>query len=56
MTTEQEFAITCALADLCGAYQAHEQRDTWLHDWDAHRQSIADMAKVFNMEIPEDCK
>ena len=40
LTKTQLDAVRCALADLCGALQAHEGRDTWLHDWDAHLQTI----------------
>ena len=58
MTPEQDLAIACAFADLCGALQDYEQRGSGdsYHDWDAHRQSIADMANAFNLETPEDCK
>ena len=33
-------ALKCALADLEGSLQAHEQMDRLAHDWDAHKQSI----------------
>jgi hypothetical protein len=58
MTDKQMSAIRCALADLCGALQAHEGRDTWLHDWDAHLQTIEELAQAFGLEaeVPEDCK
>ena len=58
MTDKQMSAVRCALADLCGAIQAHEGRDTWLHDWDAHLQTIEELAQAFGLEqeVPEDCK
>jgi hypothetical protein len=58
MTEQQLLAVRCALADLCGALQAHEGRDTWLHDWDAHLQTIEELATAFGLEaeVPEDCK
>lgn len=33
-------ALKCALADLEGALQVHEQMDWHAHDWDSHKQSI----------------
>lgn len=33
-------ALKCALADLEGALQVHEQMDWHAHDWDSHQQSI----------------
>jgi hypothetical protein len=33
-------ALKCALADLEGALQVHEQMDWYAHDWDSHQQSI----------------
>lgn len=48
MTTSQIFAIQCAFADLIGALQAHQQNDMHVHDWDAHRQSINDLAECFD--------
>lgn len=33
-------ALKCALADLEGSLQAHEQMDRLVHDWEAHQQSI----------------
>lgn len=48
MTKSQRFAIECAFADLVGAYQAHLQGDIFVHDWDAHRQSIQDLIECFD--------
>lgn len=48
MTTSQLCAIQCAFADLIGALQAHQQNDIHVHDWDAHRQSILDLAECFD--------
>ena len=58
MNEKQLSAVRCALADLCGALQAHEGRDTWLHDWDAHLLTIKELAEAFDLgdEVPEDCK
>jgi hypothetical protein len=47
LSTSQRCAIRCAFADLIGAYQAHQQNDMHVHDWDAHRQSILDLAECF---------
>jgi len=59
MTEKQLFAARCALADLCGALQDYKQRggDSF-HDWDAHTQSINELAAQFGLEdeVPEDCK
>lgn len=33
-------ALKCALADLEGSLQAHNQTDWYAHDWEAHQQSI----------------
>ena len=51
-------AVRCALADLIGAYQdwmAKGRPDSY-HDWDAHLQSIDELALEFDLqdEIPED--
>ena len=51
-------AIRCALADLIGAYQDHKLKgypDSF-HDWDAHLQTIDELALEFSLqsEIPED--
>jgi hypothetical protein len=48
MTASQVFAIKCAFADLVGAMQAYEQNDIHVHDWNAHRQSIIDLAECFD--------
>jgi hypothetical protein len=48
LTTAQRCAIECAFADLIGAYQAYQQSDIHVHDWDAHRQSIIDLAECFD--------
>lgn len=48
MTDSQKFAIECAFADLLGALQAYQQSDMHVHDWDAHRQSIMDLAESFD--------
>lgn len=37
------FLLRCALLDLKGALQAHEQGDSNIHDWSGHRLSIADL-------------
>lgn len=49
-------AVRCALADLIGAYQAHQQNDMHAHDWKAHLQSIHELAEAFELdsEIPEE--
>jgi hypothetical protein len=56
MNNGQETALRCALADLVGAYQAWEQGDCNVHDWEAHAASITELAEAFGMqdEIPEE--
>jgi hypothetical protein len=51
-------AVRCALADLCGAYQAMQQGDMHAHFWAAHHRSINELAEAFGLEaeVPEDCK
>jgi hypothetical protein len=48
LSTAQRTAIQCAFADLVGAYQAYQQSDMHVHDWDAHFQSILDLAECFD--------
>ncbi len=56
MTEKQLSAVRCALADLCGSLQACNQQDIYAHDWQAHQQSIEELAKAFGLEheVPED--
>jgi hypothetical protein len=59
MTEDQLFAARCALADLCGSLQDYQQRGgDSLHDYEAHRQTITELAEAFGFEdeVPEDCK
>lgn len=53
-------AIHCALADLVGAWQAWvaDGSGDSLHDWDAHCESIRELAEAFDLtnEIPEELK
>ena len=52
MNDAQISAIRCALADLSGALQAHQQGD--IHDWRAHQLSIDELIDAFpelNLEI-----
>jgi hypothetical protein len=58
MTENQMTAIRCALADLCGSLQVFNQNDIYSHDWEAHRQSILELAEVFGLEdeVPEELK
>ena len=47
-TAAQISAIRCAFADLLGAWQAVKlQADPFAHDWDAHMESIRDLADAF---------
>lgn len=56
MTEEQLTAIRCALADLCGSLQSFHQNDIYSHDWEAHRQTIIELAEAFGLEdeVPEE--
>jgi hypothetical protein len=47
--------VRCALADLCGSLQACNQQDIYAHDWQAHQQSIEELAEAFGLEheVPE---
>lgn len=58
MTEKQLLAVRCALADLCGAYQAMEMGDMHAHFWAAHHHSIHELAEAFGLEeeVPENCK
>lgn len=47
MTDTEKQAIRCAYADLVGAYQAMQQQDYSVHDWDAHLFSIKDLESCF---------
>jgi hypothetical protein len=57
MPRDQASALVCALADLCGAYQAFKLGDMQAHDWKAHQTSIIELAEAFGLEeeVPEDC-
>ena len=57
LTEIGESAVRCALADLIGAYQDWKMKgkpDSF-HDWDAHLQSIDEIAYEFDLqhEIPD---
>jgi hypothetical protein len=58
MTEQEKHVIRCALADLCGAMQAKQQDDIHVHDWEAHKSSIHELAETFGLwsDVPEDCK
>ncbi len=45
MTKDQITAIRCAYADLLGALQSRNNRES--HDWDAHRQTLRDLVAAF---------
>lgn len=51
---KQRTTVRCALADLCGAYQAD---DFHMHDWKAHLLTISELAEAFGLEdeVPKDC-
>lgn len=49
-----ESHVRCALADLIGAYQAHLQGDSNIHDWKAHMLSIIDLCNALDEPVPED--
>lgn len=55
-TDDQLLAVRCALADLCGAYQAMLLGNMHAHFWAAHHHSIHELAKAFGLEeeIPEE--
>ena len=50
MTDDQLKAIRCALADLTGAWQAMNQGDYSIHDWESHEATIFELAAAFNLE------
>jgi hypothetical protein len=58
MTEEQEIAVKCAFADLCGAMQAYHQGDMHAHDWRAHGLTIMEMKEAFDFlpDLPPDLK
>lgn len=47
LTDEQWSAIRCALADLQGSKEAVESYDPFLHDWDAHAETITELLEAF---------
>jgi hypothetical protein len=47
MNEAQISAIRCALADLSGALQAHQQGESNIHDWRAHQLSIDELVDAF---------
>ena len=56
LNEKQMSAIKCAFADLIGAWQARQQFDYNAHDWEAHVQSIYELAEAFptiEFEFPE---
>ena len=50
MKITQLNAVRCALADLIGAQQAYQMGDLHAHDWEAHSQTIDELAKVFGLQ------
>lgn len=52
LSKQQEVAIKCAIADLIGSLQAKNDLDFFSHDWEAHLETISDIADAF----PELCK
>jgi hypothetical protein len=55
---KQHWAVRCALSDLIGALQAHEEPHFHVHDWEAHKTTINDLADAFGLEdeLPEQFK
>ena len=45
--------LGCALADLIGAYQAMKQGDLRIHDWKAHLQTIKELCKLLDEDVPK---
>ena len=46
------FLLRCALLDLRGALEAHQQGNSNNHDWRAHRLSIADLENALGEYAP----
>lgn len=55
MTKDEKLAIKCAYLDLKGAQEAYESLDMWVHNWEAHKQSIFDLENTFDF-LTEDEK
>lgn len=47
-------AVECAMLDLIGAMQAHEQGDSNIHDWKSHELTINELIAAFNLEDPRE--
>lgn len=45
--------LGCALADLIGSYQAMKQDDLHIHDWKAHWQTIKELCKLLDEDVPK---
>ena len=52
MSKEQLTIMRCALADLIGAWQAYTQMDIHCHDWNAHVETITELADLIGEELP----
>ena len=52
MNREQQTIMRCALADLIGSWEAYTQMDPHRHDWQAHVETITELADLLGEELP----
>jgi len=52
MNTEQLTIMRCALADLIGVWEAYTHMDIHSHDWNAHVETITEVADLIGEELP----
>lgn len=48
LNEKEQSVLRCAIADLIGSFQAVVmQTDPFVHDWDAHKESIVELCEQF---------
>lgn len=52
MTREQQDAIKCAYADLCGTMEAYLQDDIHSHDWRGQIITLLELVQAFDFLEP----
>ena len=52
LSKAQQTIMRCALADLIGAWEAYTNMDIHSHDWNAHVETITELADLIEEELP----
>ena len=52
LSKAQQTIMRCALADLIGAWEAYTDMDIHSHDWNAHVETITELADLIEEELP----